>query len=128
MARAGAAARNGQPRQVQAATTRFESPEERLARWNEQFDYAPPSPAGLGGRPAVADRRTVRISGRGAEGYATRHGTRPSSAQRHRNVKPHERAGFKPDRIAMWAIVLGVMLTLAAAASSHAAVLAHVLH
>lgn len=74
------------------------------------------------GRPG---RHTVTITGRGAEGYAARHGTRASTAQRHQAVRRHEREGFRPDRVAMWAVMLGVMLMLAAAASSHAAVLAH---
>jgi hypothetical protein len=33
-----------------------------------------------------------------------------------------ERAGGRPDRVAMWAVLLGVLLVLAAATSSHAAV------
>jgi hypothetical protein len=70
-------------------------------------------------------RHTVTITGRGAEAYATRRGTRASSAQRHQAIRRHEREGFRPDRVAMWAVMLGVMLMLAAAASSHAAVLAH---
>lgn len=78
----------------------------------------PPPERGLPGR------HTFTITGLGAEGYATRHGTRASAAQRHQVIKRHERAGFRPDRVAMWAVMLGVMLTLAAA-SSHAAVLAH---
>jgi hypothetical protein len=41
----------------------------------------------------------------------------------------HERSGFKPDRVALWAVLLGVILLLVAAASSHAATLAaHVAH
>jgi hypothetical protein len=71
----------------------------------------------------VPARRTVTITGHGAEGYASRNGTRPSAAIRHRQVPRHERAGFRPDRAAMWAVLLGLMLILAAAASSHAAVL-----
>ena len=66
----------------------------------------------------------VTITGQGAEAYASRNGTRPSSAQRHRPVPRHERAGFRPDRVAMWAVMLGVLMMLIAAASSHAAVLA----
>jgi hypothetical protein len=66
----------------------------------------------------------VTIRGQGAEGYASRNGTRPSTAQRHSPVKRHERAGFRPDRVAMWAVLLGVTLMLMAAVSSHAAVLA----
>lgn len=77
----------------------------------------------------VPGRQTVTITGLGAEGYAARRGTRASTAQRHQAIKRHERAGFRPDRVAMWAVLLGVMLMLAAAASSHAATLAmhHVL-
>jgi len=71
----------------------------------------------------VPGRRTVTITGQGAEGYASRNGTRPSAAARHRQLKPHERTGFRPDRVAMWAVLLGVLLLLAAATSSHAAVI-----
>jgi hypothetical protein len=72
----------------------------------------------------VPGRRTVTITGQGAEGYASRNGTRPSGAARHRQVKRHERDGFRPDRAAMWAVLLGLMLIAAAATSAHAAVLA----
>ncbi len=72
-----------------------------------------------------AGRHTVTITGRGAEAYTSRRGTRTSTAQRHQAIRRHEREGFRPDRVAMWAVMLGVMLMLAAAASSHAAVLAH---
>ncbi len=78
-----------------------------------------PLPRGVG-KPG---RRTVTITGQGAEGYHSRNGTRPSSAARHRQLKRHERSGFRPDRVALWAVLLGVMLMLAAATSSHAAVL-----
>jgi hypothetical protein len=71
----------------------------------------------------VPSRRTVTITGQGAEGYASRNGTRPSAAQRHQQVRRHERAGFKPDRIAMWAVLLCVVMILAAVTSAHAAVL-----
>ena len=72
----------------------------------------------------VAGRRTVTITGHGLEGWQTRNGTRPSNAQRHTQLKRHEREGFRPDRVAMWAVFLGIVLLLVAAASSHAAVLA----
>jgi hypothetical protein len=70
------------------------------------------------------------ITGHGIEGYQTRNGTRPSAAQRHTQMPRYKRAGFRPDRAAMWAVFLGVVLLLVAAASSHAAVLAvhHALH
>jgi hypothetical protein len=40
----------------------------------------------------------------------------------------HERAGFQPDRVAMWAVLLGVLLVLVAATSSHAATLSSTVH
>jgi hypothetical protein len=40
---------------------------------------------------------------------------------------PYDQALARPDRIAMWAVLLGIILLLAAATSSHAAVLAHVI-
>ncbi|HEY2160747.1 MAG TPA: hypothetical protein VGH24_05525 [Solirubrobacteraceae bacterium] len=61
-------------------------------------------------------RRTVTITGRGADRnlWAT-------EATRRRPARlPHERAGFKPDRVAMWAVFLGVLLVLVAALSGHA--------
>ncbi|MEO6857813.1 MAG: hypothetical protein ABI323_04410 [Solirubrobacteraceae bacterium] len=76
-------------------------------------------------RPAGSGRRTVTITGHGAEGYASRHGTRASSAERHRQLPRHERSGYQPDRVAMWAVLLGMLMVLAAAASAHAAVIAH---
>lgn len=82
-------------------------------RWSSDgFDTSSPwsgvdmSPSGLDTRSplssgGVPGRRTVTITGQGAEGYASRNGTRPSMAQRHRPVKRHERPGFRPDRAAM---------------------------
>ena len=66
-------------------------------------------------RAGVPGRRTVTIRGRGAERYT------PSPRRRRPARRPHERAGFKPDRIAMWAVLLGILLVLVAATSSHAA-------
>jgi hypothetical protein len=74
-------------------------------------------------KDGVPGRRTVTITGQGAEGYASRNGTRPSAAIRHRQLPRHERAGFRPDRAALWAVMLGLMLIAAAATSAHAAVL-----
>ncbi|MGH2869107.1 MAG: hypothetical protein ACRDNK_16300 [Solirubrobacteraceae bacterium] len=86
--------------------------------WVDVVEPPTPRPGGVPGR------HTVTISGQGAEGFASRNGTRPSTAQRHSQVKRHERAGFRPDRVAMWAVMLGVTMMLMAAVSSHAAVLA----
>jgi hypothetical protein len=69
-----------------------------------------------GGAPT---RRTITITGHGAEPPRS---TRTHDLDRRRT---HERNGHhKPDRIAMWAVLLGIALAVAAATSSHAAVLA----
>jgi hypothetical protein len=61
----------------------------------------------------MPQRRTVIIQGRGAERYV------PTTARRRPPRRLHERAGFRPDRVAMWAFFLGLLLLLAAATSSH---------
>lgn len=66
----------------------------------------------------VAGRRTVTIKGRGAERY------HPPAQRRRPTRRPHEREGFRPDRVAMWAVMLGFILVLVAATSSHAATIA----
>lgn len=54
-------------------------------------------------------RRTVVITGRGAERYA------PASRRRQASeLRFHERSGFSPDRTAMWAVLLGLALLLGA--------------
>lgn len=65
----------------------------------------------------VPGRRTVTIQGRGSERYT------PSAERRRPPRRAHERAGFRPDRAAMWAVLLGVLLVFVAATSSHAAVI-----
>jgi hypothetical protein len=73
------------------------------------------------GRAAVPDRapgagdgrRTVTIRGHGAERNLPV--ARPT-------LRRHERPGFRPDRAALWAVLLGLFLILVAAASAHAAV------
>ena len=68
-----------------------------------------PAPSGLS-RPAPS-RSSRRAPSRSS---------RSSSAAR-RRPRAYERAGFRPDRVAMWAVLLGVVLVLVAATSSHAA-------
>jgi hypothetical protein len=68
---------------------------------------------------AANGRRTVYITGRGAERNLPV--ARPT-------LRRHERAAFKPDRTAMWAVLLGLLLILVAATSAHAAVVAQVVH
>jgi len=63
-------------------------------------------------------RRTVHITGRGAERNLP--ASRPT-------LRRHEREGFRPDRAAMWAVLLGMLLILVAATSAHAAVAVHAL-
>jgi hypothetical protein len=72
----------------------------------------PPRPSA-----AAAERRTVTIQGRPSDRY------RPPAGTRRRQPPPHQRAGFQPDRVAMWAVFLGLALLLVAATSSHAAML-----
>jgi hypothetical protein len=86
--------------------------------WADLGDGA--SPLATGGVPG---RRTVKITGHGAEGYASRNGTTPTNALRYTQLQRHERPGFRPDRVAMWAVFLGVVLLLAAVTSAHAAAL-----
>src|SRR5437899_2385425 len=66
--------------------------------------------------PEPPARRTITITGRGAE----RNLPWPTDASRRRSArKVHERAGFRPDRFAMWALFLGLLLLLVAATSAH---------
>jgi len=67
---------------------------------------------------SVPGRRTIIITGRGSERYV------PARRRPQRPI--HERPGFQPDRFAMWAVLLGVLLVLVAATSAHAAL--HVSH
>jgi hypothetical protein len=83
-----------------------------------------PSVAAAAGSSAAAGagvpgRRTVEIRGRGAERYSGRY----ADGSRRRPERRHEREGFRPDRAALWAFLLGLTLILVAVTSAHAAVL-----
>jgi hypothetical protein len=78
-----------------------------------------PAP-GVDARP---ERRTVTIRGRGSERYVP-----ARSSSRRRPERRYERAGFKPDRTALWAVLLGLVLILVAATSAHAATLHALVH
>jgi hypothetical protein len=78
-------------------------------------DHSQPAPSRVPGANGVTGRRTVTIRGQVAP--------RPVSRQPARRAE--ERVGSRPDRIAMWAVLLCVVMILVAATSSHAAVLAH---
>jgi hypothetical protein len=81
-------------------------------------------PAAAPHRPLVVpiERRTVRITGHpgaraGISGLF-------EVDRRRAARRPVERIGPRPDRLAMWAVLLGLFLILVAATSSHAATLA----
>ena len=73
---------------------------------------APRQSASPSGGPA---RRTVTIRGRGAEGYLPW----PDASRGRPQRRAYERAGFRPDRLAMWAVLLGFALVLVAILSAH---------
>jgi hypothetical protein len=76
-----------------------------------------PAGGAAAGSLAPAGRRTVKIQGRGADLHRPAWG---SPATRRRPPRTlHERAGFRPDRIAMWAVFLGLALVVVAALSGH---------
>jgi hypothetical protein len=91
---------------------------------------APPAPAAvepveqpvLAMEPLEPERRTVRIQGRGAERNLPWPGEARWAGESPRRRPPrslHERAAFRPDRLAMWAVFLGLLLVLMAALSAH---------
>jgi hypothetical protein len=60
-------------------------------------------------------RRTVTIRGYGADRNLPW-----TDTSRRRPQRPvYERAGFRPDRVAMWAVLLGILLVVVAIASAH---------
>ncbi|HEX8205025.1 MAG TPA: hypothetical protein VF587_03085 [Solirubrobacteraceae bacterium] len=63
------------------------------------------------------ERRTIEIRGQ----VDRVHGVAPVSSpgpQRVRGRRAHERVGPRPDKVAMWAVILGLLLILVAAISS----------
>jgi hypothetical protein len=84
----------------------------------------PERPAqGVAARPdgtGVPGRRTVKITGYGSQRNLIYQSREP---RRRPPERAYERAGFKPDRVALWAVLLGVLLVLVAAMSAHAATL-----
>lgn len=75
---------------------------------------APPAPLDLPER-AANGRRTVVIRGQ----VADRGRSYASTAQRYRPARrPSERVGHRPDRVAMWAFGLGLLLILVAILSA----------
>lgn len=69
-------------------------------------------------RPAVAARRTVVIRGQVAPPQRVSAGP----ARRRPPRRPSERiAGTRPDRAALWAVMMGVFLILVAVMTAHGA-------
>ncbi|HSD79138.1 MAG TPA: hypothetical protein VLB47_00705, partial [Solirubrobacteraceae bacterium] len=80
------------------------------------------APGGAAGRdaPGAPARRTVRITGRTVP--APRPLDVPAGGARRRAPRARSATvAHRPDRIAMWAVVLGFLLIAVAATSSHAA-------
>ncbi|XAY06667.1 hypothetical protein DSM112329_03542 [Paraconexibacter sp. AEG42_29] len=91
------------------------APRRRHALEDDRADYRPAA-RGAGG----PDRKTVRITGNpGIQAeLAERRALREVESRRPRSVA--DRAAHRPDRIAMWAVMLGIFLVLIAATSSSA--------
>ena len=76
----------------------------------------PPVPA----VPPPGTRRTVRIQGRGADPYRSSPSGRTRASHRADRAAPVARSmGSSPDRLAMWAALLGFLLVAVAILSSH---------
>jgi hypothetical protein len=99
-----------------AGRDRSDAPDRYRTLDRDRFE-APDRDPSTGGVPG---RRTVTIRGHGTERYVP---PRSGSARRRPPEHRYERPGFRPDRAAMWAVLLGLMFILAAAASAHAATL-----
>ena len=69
-------------------------------------------------RPTTQERRTVRIGGR-PEGSLEAARFHRDHSRRRPPRQAHERLGARPDRIAMWAFALGLLLILIAVLSAH---------
>ena len=74
---------------------------------------------------ATPGRVTVEIRGRTGPAPAV---PRPLEADRHRpQRRPVERVGARPDRVAMWALLMGLMLILVAIGTADAPALSSLL-
>jgi hypothetical protein len=80
----------------------------------EELEAAPAQTDGIV-RGGQEGRRTVKIGGRPAEFYGP-----PARARNRPPRAMHERLGPRPDRVAMWAFALGILLILIAIATANA--------
>jgi hypothetical protein len=72
---------------------------------------------------AIPARRTVEIRGRTVPAPAV---PRPVEIDRRRPARrPIERVGTRPDRVAMWALLMGIVLILVAVGTADASFVAH---
>ncbi len=75
-----------------------------------RFERSAPAPSGAAAPEPVAERRTITITGRPAPGHA-------APARRRHAVLDAQLA--QPDRIALWAFLLGLLLVAVAAGTAH---------
>ena len=116
-ARAGTAARGSERRGSEPAARateprRSEPAARRPRREPEVWLDEAPAP-----KKPQAERRTIEIRGQ----VDRIHGVAPVTSpgpQRIRGRRADERVGPRPDRVAMWAVLLGLLLILVAAISS----------
>ena len=106
-----------EPLDFDAERAALEDPPVRRSRRGAEADSAAATAtAPLAPPPA---RRTVQITGRTVSAPAL---PRLVEVERRRPARrPAERVGPRPDRVALWAVLLGFFLILVAATSSHAA-------
>lgn len=95
-------------------------------RQHVEADVVRPAAAVRRGRhatgTAIPPRRTIEIRGRTVPAPAV---PRSGEIDRRRPPRPAaERVGARPDRIAMWALLMGILLILVAVGTADAAVLA----
>jgi hypothetical protein len=85
-----------------------------------------PAAARRGAHPkgtAIPARRTVEIRGRTVAAPVVPR--TPEIERRRPPRRPVERVGTRPDRVAMWALLMGIVLILVAVGTADASVLAH---
>ncbi len=91
----------------------------RPAAAPDPTDHAPEQAPAAGVVALAPPRRTVQITGRTVAAPSL---PRLVEVERRRPARrPAERVGPRPDRVALWAVLLGFFLILVAATSSHAA-------